>query len=92
MNVENAIVVDTRPSKEFSTGHITGSLNIPAAKVKENLHRLEKHKDAPIIVACKSGMTSGATAKELKKEGFKVYKLQGGITEWQSSNLPLVKG
>jgi rhodanese-related sulfurtransferase len=93
MNSDDAVIVDTRPTKEFSTGHITGSINIPAAKLKENLNRLEKNKETPIIVVCKSGVTSGATAKDLKKEGFtKVYKLQGGIAEWQSSNLPLVKG
>ncbi|MEP3349535.1 MAG: rhodanese-like domain-containing protein [Marinomonas sp.] len=92
MNTDNAVMVDTRPAKEFSTGHITGAINIPAAKVKESLNLLEKHKEVPIIIVCKSGMTSGATAKDLKKEGFKVFKLQGGIAEWQSSNLPLVKG
>jgi len=93
INMESAVLLDTRPEKEFSTGHITDAINIPAAKVKDNLRTLEKHKDAPIIVVCKSGMTSSATAKELKKEGFnKVFKLQGGIAEWQSSNLPLVKG
>ncbi|NVK75019.1 MAG: rhodanese-like domain-containing protein [Oceanospirillaceae bacterium] len=93
MNTEDAVVVDIRPEKEFSTGHITGALNIPATKMKDNLNRLEKYKDAPIIIVCKSGVTSGASAKDLKKAGFtKVYKLQGGIAEWQSSNLPLVKG
>ncbi|RBP81069.1 rhodanese-like domain-containing protein [Marinomonas rhizomae] len=93
MNSEDAVVVDIRPEKEFSTGHITGALNIPATKMKDNLNRLEKHKDAPIIIVCKSGVTSGPSAKDLKKAGFgKVYKLQGGIAEWQSSNLPLVKG
>ncbi|QUX90538.1 rhodanese-like domain-containing protein [Marinomonas sp. A3A] len=93
MNSEDAVVVDIRPEKEFSTGHITGALNIPATKMKDSMNRLEKHKDAPIIIVCKSGVTSGASAKDLKKAGFgKVYKLQGGIAEWQSSNLPLVKG
>lgn len=93
INTEDAIVVDIRPEKEYSTGHITGAMNIPATKMKENLNRLEKHKDAPIILVCKSGVTSGPSAKDLKKEGFtNVYKLQGGIAEWQSSNLPLVKG
>lgn len=92
MNNEDAIVVDIRPEKEFITGHITGSLNVPATKMKDNLGRLEKHKNDPIIVVCKSGVTSGASAKDLKKAGFsKVYKLQGGISEWQVSGLPLVK-
>ncbi|WP_417526416.1 rhodanese-like domain-containing protein [Marinomonas shanghaiensis] len=93
MNNEDAVVVDIRPEKEFNTGHITGAMNIPATKMQDNLKRLEKHKETPIIIVCKSGITSGASAKDLKKAGFsKIYKLQGGIVEWQSSNLPLVKG
>ncbi|WP_236037043.1 rhodanese-like domain-containing protein [Marinomonas vulgaris] len=92
INNEDAVVVDIRPEKEFKTGYITGSINIPATKMKDNLKRLEKHKDDPIIIVCKSGVTSGPSAKDLQKAGFtKVYKLQGGVAEWQSSNLPLVK-
>ncbi|TYL46797.1 rhodanese-like domain-containing protein [Marinomonas sp. IMCC 4694] len=92
INNEDAVVIDIRPEKEFSTGHITAAINVPATKMKDNLTRLEKHKDAPIIVVCKSGITAGASAKDLQKAGFsKVYKLQGGIAEWQASNLPLVK-
>ncbi|MBJ7555776.1 rhodanese-like domain-containing protein [Marinomonas spartinae] len=92
MNNDEAVVLDIRPEKEFKTGHITGAINIPADKIKSSLNKLEKHKDMAIIVACKTGMNSNATAKELNKAGFaKVFKLKGGITEWQTSNLPLVK-
>ena len=92
MNTSDAVILDIRPEKEFKTGHITGAINIPAAKIKDSLAKLEKHKEAPIIVVCKSGIHSGASSKELKKAGFsKIYKLQGGVSEWQSSNLPLVK-
>lgn len=93
INSEEAVVIDIRPEKEFRAGHITGSLNVPAAKIKEQLTKLEKHKNNPMIVVCQSGITASGSAKELKKAGFsKVYKLKGGIAEWQSSNLPLVKG
>ena len=92
INTEDAVILDIRPKIEFKTGHITGSMNISAAKIKENLAELEKHKDVPIIVVCKSGVTSSAISKDLKKAGFsKIYKLQGGISEWLASNLPLVK-
>ncbi|WP_460756996.1 rhodanese-like domain-containing protein [Marinomonas epiphytica] len=92
INTEDAVIVDIRPEKEFKGGHITGAVNVPATKLKDQLKSLEKHKDAPIILTCKSGINAGASAKELKKAGFsKVFKLQGGIAEWQSSNLPLVK-
>lgn len=92
INNDDALILDIRTEKEFQTGHITGAMNIPAAKIKDSLNRLEKHKDAPIIVVCKSGVNSGPSAKELTKAGFaKVFKLQGGVSEWQASNLPLVK-
>lgn len=91
INNDDAVVVDIRPAAEFRTGHITNAVNIPATSLKDKMGLLDKHKNSPIILVCKSGMTAGATAKDLQKEGFNVYKLQGGITEWQGANLPLVK-
>ena len=91
INNEDAIVLDIRPATEYRTGYITDAMNIPATTVKDSLGKLEKHKDTPIIVVCKTGMTAGATAKELQKNGFTaVYKMKGGIAEWQAANLPLV--
>ncbi|MFT2110945.1 rhodanese-like domain-containing protein [Marinomonas sp. 2405UD68-3] len=91
MNTEDAVVVDIRPATEFRTGHITRAINIPASTLKDQIGTLEKHKNTPIILVCKSGLTAGASAAELKKSGFNVFKLQGGITEWQAASLPLIK-
>ena len=91
INDKDAVVVDIRPANEFRTGHLTGSINIPSAKLKDSASTLEKHKSSPIILVCKTGMTAGSSAKELIKSGYDVYKLQGGITEWQNACLPLVK-
>lgn len=91
INDKDAVVVDIRPANEYSKGHITGSINIPAAQLKDSMGTLEKYKSAPIILVCKNGMTAGSHAKELIKAGFDVYKLQGGITEWQAASLPLIK-
>lgn len=91
INDKDAVVVDIRPANEYRTGHITGSINVPSAKIKDQMGTLEKHKSSPLILVCKNGMTAGSSAKELIKAGFDVYKLQGGITEWQNASLPLVK-
>lgn len=91
INKDEAVVVDIRPAAEFRTGHITSALNIPAATLKDHLGTLEKHKESAVVLVCKSGMTAGASAKELEKNGFaKVYKMKGGIAEWQGASLPLV--
>lgn len=56
------------------------------------LGELEKYKSKPIIVACKHGQTAGVAMAKLTKAGFeRVYKLKGGMTQWQTDGLPLVK-
>ncbi len=92
INTQSAVVVDVRKPDEYDRGHIPDAINIPAAKIKDQLGTLEKHKGKPIIVACQSGQSSGAAGAELRKAGFEnVHRLKGGILEWQSTRRPLVK-
>ena len=37
INRQGAVVVDVREKKEFDTGHIVDSINIPLAKLKQRL-------------------------------------------------------
>ncbi len=91
MNREKAVVVDLRDPKEFAAGHITGAVNIPHAKLSENIGKLEKYRDRPIVLACRMGQHSGAAGATLKKAGFEnVMRLSGGMAEWQTQNLPVV--
>lgn len=92
INNDDALLIDIRPAAEFRNGHITNSKNIPADTLKTSLASIEKYKTKPVILVCKTGMTAGASSKELQKSGFtSVYKMKGGIAEWQAANLPLVK-
>lgn len=92
INRKDGVVVDVREKKEYESGHIVDSLNIPLAKLKQRLKELKKHKDKPIIVVCKLGQHSGEAAKQLMEAGFsEVYKLSGGITEWKAQSMPLVQ-
>ena len=91
VNRDEAFILDIRPKKEFSTGHIVGSVNISSDQLKDKMAELEKHKDKTIIVVCASGMNAGGACAELKKAGFTAARLSGGITGWRSENLPVVK-
>lgn len=91
INREDATVLDIRPEKEFKTGHIVDALNIPFDKFASRKTELEGLKSKPIIVVCKFGQQSGAIAKQLREAEFNVSRLRGGITEWSTSQLPLVK-
>jgi rhodanese-related sulfurtransferase len=90
LNREDAVVVDVRPMADFSKGHIINAVNIPMNGFKNQMTQLEKHKEKPIIVACRSGAQSSAACKLLRSSGFdQVYNLKGGILAWQSRNLPV---
>ncbi|WP_060509831.1 rhodanese-like domain-containing protein [Pseudomonas sp. NBRC 111124] len=91
VNADKALVIDIRPSKEYSAGHIVGALNIPQDKVANRMTELEKHKEKTLIVVDAMGQQSGAVCGELIKAGFTAAKLSGGVSSWKADNLPLVK-
>ena len=90
INHQDGVVIDVRPMADYTQGHIINSINIPANGLKSQLNRLEKYRQKPIIVACRSGAQSSASCKQLQKAGFeKVFNLHGGILAWQNANLPI---
>lgn len=92
INNQDAKVVDLRPKDEFRKGHLPNAINIPARDLQRRMSELDKYKDDPIILVCKSGTSAGASGAILAKAEFKqLHKLRGGILEWQSNGLPLVK-
>lgn len=92
MNRDEAIAVDIRDRKTFTQGHITGSINIPTANLDSRIQELEKHKDKKILIVCNTGSSTGVAIAKLQKAGFEqVIRLKGGIMQWQSDSMPMVK-
>jgi len=90
INHKDALVVDVQPAADFAQGHIINSINIPMNGFKKQIGTLQKHKERPIVVACRSGSRSAMACRQLRREGFgDVYNLRGGVLAWQSANLPL---
>lgn len=91
INRDGGIIVDIREKKDFSKGHIVNAINIPLGKLDERITELDKNKDKPLIVVCQMGHQSGDAVKKLKARGYEqVFRMSGGMTEWQSQGLPLV--
>ena len=92
INHKNALVLDVREDNEFKMGHVLNSRQIPLGKLDERIGELEKYKEQPIVVICRSGNRSVSACTMLGKSGFsQVYNLTGGIIAWQKANLPLEK-
>ena len=90
INHDDAVVIDVRSMKEFSDGHILHAENVPLNGLKNQLPRLEKYKDRPVILVCRSGSRSGMAAGMLRKAGFQqAYNLRGGMLAWENAGLPV---
>ena len=75
-------LVDVRTDSEYKTGHIKGAKLIPSAEIADKAAAELPDKNALIIVYCRSGARSSASAKALVSLGYtKVYDL-GGIINW----------
>ncbi len=92
INHKNALVLDVREESEFNAGHILNSRLIPLGKLKERIGDLERYREQPIVVVCRSGQRTTTACVLLGKLGFgQVYNLAGGMLAWQKANLPLGK-
>lgn len=88
---DSAVVVDVSDNNDYRKGHIQGAINAPFAQLDDNLRKLEKHREKPVVVVCQNGMQSRRAASRLRGHGFSnVHVLAGGIAAWRKENLPLV--
>jgi rhodanese-related sulfurtransferase len=92
INHKNALVLDVREESEFADGHVLNSKNVPLSKLKTRIGELEKYRERPIVVICRSGQRSASACILLGKQGFaQAYNLNGGVLAWQKASLPLEK-
>jgi rhodanese-related sulfurtransferase len=93
INHDEALVLDVREDSEFTEGHILDAMHIPLGSLSAKINSLEKYRQHPIIVSCRSGNRSGHACHVLKKNQFEqVFNLKGGVIAWETTGLPLTKG
>ena len=91
-NHEGAAIIDVRETVDYQAGHITGSINVPYTRLKDNIVEIEQYKEQPVVLVCKVGQHSGEAGRALNSQGFvDVRRLSGGIAGWKADGLPLIK-
>jgi rhodanese-related sulfurtransferase len=93
---EAEVVVDVRSVGDFNgkLGHIPGAVSLPFVDMGERLKALgpemERFKDEPIFVNCRTENIAAHGARRLKKAGFtKVAVVKGGMRAWKRKGLPI---
>lgn len=92
LNHQDAVLVDVREPQEYQDGFLPNSIRIPLGSLSEKATQLDKHKERPIIIVCRSGNRSAQAVRMLKQMGYEtVYNLGGGLHAWRAANLPISK-
>ena len=90
INHKEACILDVREPDEFKGGHLLNAKLIPLGKLRERIGELERYREKPIVVVCRSGQRSATACALLGNDGFaQVYNLSGGVMAWQKTSLPL---
>ncbi|MEI7905736.1 MAG: rhodanese-like domain-containing protein [Bacteroidota bacterium] len=79
---DGSILLDVRTAGERSSLSIPSSIHIPLQELSTRMKELEKYKAKEIICYCASGSRSVSAGLKLKKAGFTVGNLKGGISSW----------
>jgi len=90
---KGAMIIDVRSVNAYESGRIVNAQNITleALEAGQGVHK-NKNKNKLLLAVCENGMTSGKAANLLRKAGFEnVFSLKGGLRQWRSENLPLIK-
>jgi rhodanese-related sulfurtransferase/biotin operon repressor len=82
-------VLDVRPEQEFNGGHLPGAVNVPLAKLKRWLSRLDK--EVEVVAYCRGPycVLAFEAVAQLRARGFKARRLEDGFPEWRAAGLPV---
>ena len=90
MNQGVSLILDVRDAKEFAAGHLPRARHIPLADLPTRAAEIQKFKDKPVLVTCRTGNRSSSATRALKKLGFtNVFQLKGGLAAWEQASLPV---
>ena len=76
-------LLDVRTPTEFRKGHIKNAKNIPLTEIGSYTPATKE----TLYVICHSGIRSKMAAKKLKKKGYDVINVRGGMIAWTGETI-----
>jgi len=83
---KNIQIIDLRPAKQFSDGHIKGAINKKFQDLPEYFESgIKPFEFEKIVLVCNDGQLSAFTASLLRLMGYgNVYSMRWGMSAWNS--------
>ena len=89
---DDVILLDVRTPEEFSEGHAPNAVNIDHMEVIFDIKKVAKNfLGKTVYVICHSGARSELVTNYMTNEKMKAVNILGGMDEWESKNLPVVR-
>jgi rhodanese-related sulfurtransferase len=88
----DVVVLDVRPTPEFTAGHIPGARSVPVAELRQHLRALPK--DVEVVAYCRGPYCVYAddAVRLLRRRGYRARRLEDGFPEWRRAGLTVAAG
>ena len=92
LSAGQVVVIDVRPERESSSGHIKGARSIPIDELESQMATLPE--DIPVVAYCRGRYCVFApeAVRILNSNGYLAYRLEDGFPEWRRAGLPVESG
>jgi rhodanese-related sulfurtransferase len=86
------VLLDVRPTAEYTAGHIAGARSVPITELRRQLRALPH--DTDVVAYCRGPYCVYAddAVRELNRKGFRARRLIDGFPEWKRAGLPMAVG
>lgn len=86
-------LLDVRTPAEFESVHIPGSFNLPLDRLPEQASAIGRSIERPLVLVCRSGQRAQEAERALQGASVAaLHVLEGGLSSWEASGLPVVRG
>lgn len=89
---KTAIILDVRTPEEYKEKHLAGAQQLDflnSEAFDAGIKQLDK--SHTYYVYCRSGKRSHNACIKMKKQGLKVFDMEGGILNWKRLGMPTTK-
>ncbi len=88
MQRQGAVLVDVREQREWSAGRAPKARHIPLNELASRTSELSTL--ATVLTICRTGHRSARAAAMLRRAGYTVVDVAGGMRAWSAAGLPVV--